>query len=715
MAEMGWLNPVAWWHLAWLLPLLGLLVAVAAWRRRRRLAELCGGGTGGVGLQTTLSPGRRRLRRVLLLAAVVLVVAALARPYWGLRLLPFSAQGRDVMIVLDVSRSMLADDLKPSRLDHAKWLLRELIKATPGDRFGIVAFAGDAFLQCPLTIDRNSLFMYLDELSPGSIPLGGTNLERALLRAVAAFAAAGGGHRAVLLLTDGDELAGNSRRVLAEFSKRNLPLLVVGLGDPAGTGLIPIPAEDGRSRTLLRDRQGQLVVSRLAEDALRNLALGTPNGMYLRSTVTDSGLDQLRRRIHELVPEAFAQGQRQRPIERFPLPLAAAVLLLLARLAIGERRPVPTPVLAGLLWLLLPSWPIPAQAAGDDQALLEPDAVELPATDSVPQEALAMPAPPTTASPSPPPLVQPAWREYNQALEQQEADRLEEARNGYERAINLAVTRPEIRARAYRNLGVAAHRAGRAALAENPEQALRELAVAENLYREALRAGPETVEIARNQQLLLSDRRQAETRLEQLRQLREQQQQAAEQTRQAHDAQQQANAQTQDQQQANAQTEQARQAVEKFRQAAEQAQHQPSQQTAAQAAEALREAATAQRQNDGQTAEQQLARAMQLLGANQQEQEPASDQPPAAGGNEQQPRQNPSQPPKRPDQQPPPDQLPQPPPDQPPPSPENQPDINPDQAEALLDLMAREESDLREAIRERMRRDAQLKPVEKDW
>jgi len=704
MAEMGWLSPTALWHLAWLLPGLCLLFAWGAWRRRRRLAPLLGEEPHSLLAKTTLSPGRRRLRFLLFLLAAALTVVALARPYWGLRILPFSGSGRDIMIVLDVSRSMLADDLKPSRLEHAKWLLRELLAATPGDRYGIVAFAGDAFLQCPLTGDRNSLFLYLNELGPDSVPVGGTHIERALRTALDAFAAAEGGHRAILLVTDGDELSGDSQGVVEELARRRLPLLAVGLGDPAGSGLIPVTSPDGKSRTLLRDRQGELVVSRLNEAALRRLALATPEGLYLRSTVTDPGLGILRQRIQRLVPEQYASGQRQRPIERFPLPLAGAVALLLAFLAIGERRRLPgTQALPAILLAMAWAAPLPAQETMADEPF-PPTAMT--AADNADQA----PAP-SAPAPSLPP-----WREYNQALDMHREERLAEARTHYERAINAAQARPEVRARAWRNLGVAAHREARAALPEDPEAALRNLATAEEAYREALRSSAVPAEVARNQQLLLADRRRAEEIIRRLQDMRDRQREAAEQARDAHDAQQQANASPSPgkEQDARDQAEQAEQAIGQYRQTAEQAKQAKDVAAAGQAAEAVRQARQAQREDDGQAAEKHLAEAMQALGAGQEgdAQPPPNDGQP--GGNADRPRDDGRQPPPQGGED---EALPDDPGDLAhAEKPEQDPgEIDPRQAAALLDLMAEQEKDLREALRERRRRDAMLKPVDKDW
>ncbi|OIO37552.1 MAG: hypothetical protein AUJ72_04295, partial [Candidatus Omnitrophica bacterium CG1_02_46_14] len=322
-------------HLIWIIPVFGLLVHYASVRRKKILHKIFGE-MPDESKYSTLSKGRRYLRTWLLLAAIILTVVAVARPRWGWRILPFSGRGRDLMVVLDVSKSMNSEDIKPSRLKHAKLFLRDLIKSTPGDRYGLVAFAGSAFLDCPLTVDKTSLFQTLDETTTDSIPIGGTNIENALNTAITAFKAAEGGYRAVILVTDGDELYGDSSKALAMLKRMSIPLFVVGIGDPNGDGLIKMTDENGKT-VLLRDDKGELVKSRLNEKQLKLLAKET-GGIYIRSTETDPGFQPILKRIKKLVPQEYEKGNNKRPIERFHYPLFAAVMLLLIRFGIGERR-----------------------------------------------------------------------------------------------------------------------------------------------------------------------------------------------------------------------------------------------------------------------------------------------------------------------------------------------------------------------------------------
>lgn len=156
------------------------------------------------------------------------------------------------------------------------------MEKTGNDRFGIVAFAGRAFLACPLTSDKTTLEQYIDELGPSVIPIGGTNLELPVNIALDAFDAAAGNRR-ILLMTDGDELSGNSAGAIAKLKERKIPLFILGLGDPRIAA--PVPDEGGGFK---RTARGELATSRLNEEKLREFAAET-GGIYVRSTVTDPG------------------------------------------------------------------------------------------------------------------------------------------------------------------------------------------------------------------------------------------------------------------------------------------------------------------------------------------------------------------------------------------------------------------------------------------
>ena len=188
---------------------------------------------------------------------------------------------------------------------------QELIDHTPGDRYGIIAFAGSAFLECPLTINRTSLHATIKDLNVDSIPVGGTNIEKALDVAMKAFKAAEGSYKAIILITDGGELQGNASDVINALKAIKTPLFVVGIGDPTKPGLIQLPAQNGQSE-FLRDSKGELVKSKLNEPLLRKLA-ETTNGTYIRSTAIDPGLKTLEKKIEQLIPQKYKNGQLTTP------------------------------------------------------------------------------------------------------------------------------------------------------------------------------------------------------------------------------------------------------------------------------------------------------------------------------------------------------------------------------------------------------------------
>jgi len=331
---MNFLYPEILWNLLWVLPLYFILLFYSASKRRKIVKKI-------IGLRNqkeyiNVSFGRRNLRHVLLFFVIVFTFVAAARPYWGYQLLPYTSSGRDILMVLDVSRSMLSRDIAPSRLDHAKFLMRKLIEDTPGDRYGIIAFAGRAFLECPITEDITSLFSIINEMNTSSIPVGGTNIEKAIEQAIKAFKAASGGYKAIILITDGDELQGNCTGIIDQLRDLKIPLFVVGIGNPDVPAPIQINDKKG-NLVFLRDLTGEIIKTKLNEELLKKLALAT-DGLYVRSTAANSGIDELEKRISALVPEKYSSTNISRPLERFRISLLFAVIALLFWLAIGERK-----------------------------------------------------------------------------------------------------------------------------------------------------------------------------------------------------------------------------------------------------------------------------------------------------------------------------------------------------------------------------------------
>ncbi len=552
---MRFLNGEILWNLFWVLPLF-FLVFYFGWRRRDTLLRRFLGKRAGDPSYTSVSGHRRFWRAVILAGALVLLFVAAARPSWGVSIQPYTGQGRDIMVVFDTSRSMLAQDVRPSRLEHAKWLVRELVKRNPGDRFGLIAFAGQAFLECPLTIDKTSFLASLNDLSTDTIPVGGTNIEQALATAVKGFRAAETSHRAVLLITDGDELYGDSGKAVGEIVKLKIPLFVAGIGDPSQPSLIQVPSENGGLRTL-KDAQGNPVKSPLNERALSTLAQKT-GGIYVRSTTTDSGLSRLEARIGKLARQEIDSGKQTRPIERPVYPLAGAFLLLCLWFCLSEKRMSASAgrslLLFGLLFAGLHSF-------GAENA-------PLPGPEPAPSAQETAPATVEEKSDATPVEL------YNEGLKAQSEEKdAQKALTRYEQAIGSAGDNREVRAKSYQNLGVLHHQQARSvfdkaqqtlaaqqldAALQEVDQTLKQIAATQDIYREALRESADSSAVSRNQQLLLIDRKKAEELKKKIEDLKKQQQQARENTQQAKNQQQQQNQQQnqQDQQQNQQQNQQ---------------------------------------------------------------------------------------------------------------------------------------------------------------
>jgi Ca-activated chloride channel family protein len=272
------------WALA-ALPIAAWALAALRRDRRRRLARLADPALWPE-LMPTLRPTRERLRDALWLGAVALLLLALARPQWGFHWEEVRRRGLQLFVALDTSNSMRAPDPPPSRLQHAQWGVRDLVRRLRGDRIGLIAFAGSAFLQCPLTSDYAAFLMTLDDVHPGLIPRGGTAIAAALREAAARFDYRGESDRVIVLITDGENHEGDLDSVIPQLQEKGIRVYAVGVGSPEGE-LIPLP-EGG----FMKDRQGRVVKTRLVEEPLKTLALKT-NGAYVRAAPGDFGLERL--------------------------------------------------------------------------------------------------------------------------------------------------------------------------------------------------------------------------------------------------------------------------------------------------------------------------------------------------------------------------------------------------------------------------------------
>ncbi len=323
----------AWFWMLAVLPLVGALLVWSHRRGRALVSKIVAPRLRDV-LAGTVSPLRRVLRGSLLLLALLFAVLALAQPRYGFIEKETKQKGRDVIVAIDTSRSMLATDVSPTRMARAKLFTQDLIRLVQGDRIGLIAFAGSAFLQAPLTLDYAAVTNALDELDTDLIPKGGTNLAAAITAAREAFGKAEGNTRALVILTDGEELDADGIAAAKQAEKEGIRIFAVGIGSPEGS-LIPIRLGDGRP-DFVRDAQGKPVNSKLDDSRLREIAAATggfyvPLGPEAPREVFQKGIVPME------LSEAGVFKARQ-PVERFQWPLAAAALLLALSLLPGDRR-----------------------------------------------------------------------------------------------------------------------------------------------------------------------------------------------------------------------------------------------------------------------------------------------------------------------------------------------------------------------------------------
>jgi len=672
---------------------------------------------------------------------------------------------------------MLSDDVKPSRMDHAKWLVREIVKKNPGDRFGLIAFAGESFLVCPLTVDRASFIQLVDDLDVETIPVGGTNVQLALEEAVKAFEGAQGTHKAVILVTDGDELTGRGASVVGDLAKAEIPVFAVGVGDPSNPAVIRVKDEDGKFR-ILTDRDGNPVKSPLNEPQLTELARRT-GGIYVRSTAAYSGIDELETRIRALDRKESENAVSSfRPIERPAYPLTAAIILLALFFCVSETRPRSVQMILALAALLVFAAPneIRAQSASAPAQIRQNQAAVQNEDENAEEE----------SAPEP---VRSASELYNSGLEQQQVEHDDEkARSFYERAIAASEKEPLVRASSYQNIGVISHLDARSSMEEAVgklqaqdlnsagkavDEAMTRLNLAEELYRESMRSASGDASVVRNQQILLADRKQAEEMKKQIEDLKKLMEQARQQTQEALDQQQQENQQdqqqdqqnqdqqqqsegqqdqqqqsegqqdqqqdqdqqsegqqdqqnqdqdqqsegqqdqqnqdqqNQDQQSAQDKARQAEETVSELEQKASEMNQERQRQAAQQAREEIQKARDEQEQGNGEKAEEHLKNALETLNQSQQDQQDdqgEQEQQDRQGEEDQEQNEQEQRQQQQGEQSQPNDQEPQ----------GDTGDMEKQQAEAILDMMSKDELDYKDA--NQTRRPARMNNrVEKDW
>jgi len=271
---------------------------------------------------------KQKYKAAFLVLTLLFIVFALIQPKWGYHWEKIKRRGIDIIVAIDVSRSMYADDIKPNRLDRAKREILDLINMMQGDRIGLIAFAGTAFVQCPLTLDYGACRMFVDELNPKLIPRGGTHIGEAIRKAVAAFEGNEKKNRALILITDGEDHDSNPIEAAKLAAEKGIKIYCIGIGTPSGS---PIRLNGkGSKKEYLKDSKGQLVLSKLDENTLKRIALIT-GGAYIQASASGIELDKIYKDRIAKMNKADLQSTRKKRYEpRFQWALSLALLFILS-------------------------------------------------------------------------------------------------------------------------------------------------------------------------------------------------------------------------------------------------------------------------------------------------------------------------------------------------------------------------------------------------
>ena len=319
----------------WMLAVVPVFIGLYIWytrRKRRQLTEF-----GDPALVSELMPNASRIRPnvkfSILMVALVLLILAAARPQYGQREQTVKRQGIEAIIALDISNSMMAEDVAPCRLDRAKQMLSKMIDQMVDDKVGLVVFAGEAYTQLPITCDYVSAKMFLNSITPDLIKTQGTAIGAALNTAIQSFGSEEtDASRVIILITDGENHEDDAAAVAARAKEMGIKVMVVGIGKPEGSP-IPIPG----TNNFRKDRQGNVVVSRLNEDMCREIAKAG-NGIYVRCDNTNTAMRALQKEIDTLATTEIETKVYTEYNEQFQSFVLVALLLLVIDFFIFNRK-----------------------------------------------------------------------------------------------------------------------------------------------------------------------------------------------------------------------------------------------------------------------------------------------------------------------------------------------------------------------------------------
>lgn len=304
------------------------LLVLYRWWRSCHLIKLLGKSVNGQTFLKNTSITKITIKSILWTTALFIIFLGLLKPSWNKKEESVIQEGRDIFVALDISRSMLAQDVLPNRLTHAKKMIHTLVDALPSDRVGLILFSGSSFVQCPLTRDRSAFYLYLDQIDTDTIASGTTALDKAIEQALIAFKESGTQKNKLLLLfTDGEDFSSNLTQLQQEAQSQGATIFTIGVGTAQGA---PIPVFDirGNQAGHLKDNKGTVVITALNEGILKNLAHEV-GGIYVHAQKGEQNIEQLIRLIEAREKEKQEEKKFAQYEQQYPFFLAISFILLI--------------------------------------------------------------------------------------------------------------------------------------------------------------------------------------------------------------------------------------------------------------------------------------------------------------------------------------------------------------------------------------------------
>jgi Ca-activated chloride channel family protein len=320
------------WALA-VIPLMIVIFIIIMSVKKKRLQKL-GEFSLILSMMPDVSLSKQLVKFVFYSTALFFLILGIANLQTGSKMQEVKREGSDIMICLDVSNSMLAEDLKPNRLERAKQAIEKMIDKLEGDRLGIIVFAGEAYTQLPITTDYSSAKLFLNAITPNMVPTQGTAIGTAIDKAMESFGTDEGKNKAIVIITDGENHEDDAIKKAEEVAKKDIVIHTIGIGSDAG---VPIPVyHNGVPSGYRKDKEGNTVVTKLNEKLLEDIA-GAANGVYVKASNADVGLGAVLEKIAELDKKQIESKRYTDYEDQFQWFIGASLVFLLIEFLTGER------------------------------------------------------------------------------------------------------------------------------------------------------------------------------------------------------------------------------------------------------------------------------------------------------------------------------------------------------------------------------------------